>query len=338
MRVLASYLLLVGVLVALFLSSLSVGAYNYSPLDVLKAALWGSGTEALVAKMRLARAVTAVAVGATLAVAGAALQAVLRNPLASPFTLGIPQAAALGVAVAVMVAGAGTVTRGLLDISNPYLVVGLAFLSALLNGLLVLFLASLTGFSVASVVLAMVVVSSVYQAALALLQYLYLNDIQTAAVVFWTFGDVGRPSYWESFMLLAVAAASALYFLANSAGYNLVAVGEEVAKTSGVDPARLRLTTLVAVTLAVAVLVSFTGVIGFVGLAAPHIARLLVGGSHTRLIPASAAAGAALVLGADIVGRVAKPPVIIPVGITLSFVGAAFILALLFRLRKYGEY
>jgi iron complex transport system permease protein len=332
------YLILSFFLVlVLFFYSLSIGTFSMNPLDVFSKA-GGGGPEGVAAKLRLARALTALAVGAALAVSGAALQSALRNPLASPFTLGIPQAAAVGVAVAMLIMGVGTIQRGLISINNPYFVVAMAFLAALSNAFLVLFLAAAAGLSLASIILAMIAVSSLYQALLALLQYLFLNDIQTAAVVFWTFGDVGRPTLVESYILMVVAIAAFVFFWFLSFSYNLLAVGDEVAKSSGVDPKRLRFITLVASSFFTAVLVSFTGVIGFVGLAAPHIARLIIGGNYRILLPAAALTGAWLLLGADIVGRLVKPPVIIPVGITMSFIGVAVILALLLRLRRYGEY
>lgn len=323
-------------LISLFFYSLSIGVFHMSPLDVLYA-VNSQGPEGAVARMRLARSVTAVAVGAALAVAGAALQSALRNPLASPFTLGIPQAAAVGVALAIFLAGAGVVTRGLVSIANPYFVIALAFATAFADALLVLLFASLGSFTLASIILAMIAVSTMYQALLALLQYLFLNDLQTAAVVFWTFGDVGRPTLEESYLLLAVSVATLAYFWLRAVDFNLMSAGDEVAKSSGVEPKRLRLWTLLISSASVAVLVSFTGVIGFVGLAAPNMARLIIGGEHRGLMPASALTGAWLLLGADVLGRVAKPPVIIPVGITMSFIGAAFIIALLLQARKRGE-
>ena len=199
------YLILSFFLVlVLFFYSLSIGTFSMNPLDVFSKA-GGGGPEGVAAKLRLARALTALAVGAALAVSGAALQSALRNPLASPFTLGLPQAAAVGVAVAMLIMGAGTIQRAFISIHNPYFVVAMAFLAALSNAFLVLFLAAAAGLSLASIILAMIAVSSLYQALLALLQYLFLNDIQTAAVVFWTFGDVGRPTLVESYVLLVVA-------------------------------------------------------------------------------------------------------------------------------------
>ncbi|MGC8583914.1 MAG: FecCD family ABC transporter permease [Thermoproteus sp.] len=323
-------------LILLFFYSLAIGIAHMSPLDVLASAA-SQGPEGLIARIRLARAVTAVAVGAALAAAGAALQSALRNPLASPFTLGIPQAAAVGVALALFLGGAGAVSRGFITVSNPYFVISMAFAAAFSNALLVLLLASMGGFSLSAIILAMIAVSSIYQAALALLQYLFLNDLQTAAVVFWTFGDVGRPSLEESYLLLAVSAATLAYFWLRSVDYNLMAAGDEIAKASGVNPRRLRLETLLASSASVAVLVSFTGVIGFVGLAAPNMARLAIGGDHKALFPASALTGSWLLLAADVVGRLVKPPVIIPVGITMSFIGSLWIIALLLQARKRGE-
>lgn len=327
-------LLLAAILAALFHYSLSIGAVDMSVFEVYSSLVGGDPAARAVAELRLSRSLTAVAVGAVLGVAGAVLQSVLRNPLASPYTLGIPQAAALGAALGIFVGQAGHVARGYVQIVDTASVVFFAFISALSNALLVLALAAVGGLSPVSIILAMVAVSAVYQSALALLQYLYLNDLQTAAVVYWTFGDVGRTTLSEAVLLVATAAAAVAVFWLLSGAYNLVAVDDDLAKTRGVDPKYLRVATLTLVAFFTAVAVSHVGVIGFVGLAAPNIARPIFGGGHRRLIPASAAAGGALLLAADILGRSLKPPVVIPAGVVMSFIGAAVIVAILMKWRR----
>ncbi|MEM0370574.1 MAG: iron ABC transporter permease [Pyrobaculum sp.] len=321
-------------LLVLFNLSLSIGIINLSLFDIYTALFGETTPERIAAELRLSRTTTALAVGVILGAAGAALQSVLRNPLASPYTIGIPQSAALGVALGLFIGDVGYIARGYLEIVNMPLVIFLAFLSALVNVFIVLALAALGGLSPVSIILAMVAVSAIYQSAIALMQYLFLNDLQTAAVVYWTFGDVGRTNLGESMFLSLLALSAVVVFWSLSNAYNLLTIGDDVAKTSGVDPRSLRIVTLVISAFYTAAAVSYVGVIGFVGLAAPNIARPIFGGGHKKLIPASAAIGGMLLLAADIVGRALKPPVIIPAGITMSFIGAAVVILVLLKMGR----
>jgi len=332
------------VLMLAFMLSISLGGYYRVPLtEAVKAVVGGRPLEgglAAVLDMRLRRALTAAAVGAMLGISSVALQNVLRNPLASPFTLGIQHAAALGAGVAMMGLGAATVlgprsaASSTLIVTNYYAMILSAFVSSSIQGLLILALAAFTGLSVYGIILASIALSFAAQAALSLLQYLFFNEVQVAALLFWTFGDVGRTTWFEVWILLAAAAAGLSVFLLLSTDLDLLIFGDEVALSSGVNARAVRFFAVLFSALLSAVSVSLVGVIGFAGLVASHAARLTVGWSSRRCIPTSALYGALVVVLADLLGRTALNPVTLPVGVTTTLVGVPLLLALLIGGRR----
>jgi iron complex transport system permease protein len=203
----------------------------------------------IVWQIRLPQVLTAVVAGAGLAVGGTVMQSILRNPLGSPFTLGISHAAAFGAAFSVMILGAGTM----------------------------------------------------------FLQF-FADDVQLAAMVFWTFGDVARAGWNELAVLAVVTLSATLYFISNAWNYNAVDAGDETARGLGVRVERVRLTGMLAASLVTAVIVSFLGIIGFVGLVCPHMVRRLIGGDNRFLLPASAVLGALLLLVSDTAARLIRAP------------------------------
>lgn len=311
--------------------SLFLGSYQTSPKEVW-ACLFGGGEEVLrkvLFDMRLKRGVTAVVVGAILGASGAAMQSALRNPLASPFTLGIQHAAALGAAIALMALHGGEVQRFSVEVKGPFFVAGLAFLGAFLQTLLVLGISSAVGTNVYTVVLISIAMAFLSQAVLALLQYLYLNEIVVAAIVFWTFGEVAKAT-WGQTALMAIAAFCLLAFLIlRAVDLDLMAVGDEVATSSGVRVGLSRLMILLFCSMGTALTVSFVGIIGFVGLVAGQVARLFLGWSNRWVIPGSALLGALVLSGSDLLGRTLLNPTVIPVGIMTSMIGAPLLIYLL---------
>jgi iron complex transport system permease protein len=321
-------------LLALVPISVSAGTYGVTPVDVLKLVIsYGSvpSEVSAVLQLRLRRVLASIAAGAILGATGASMQAVLRNPLASPFTLGISHAAALGVAVSLVLGAAGSVRRSIILIGNPYILPVFAFLSSLIQVAVILALTYRAKLTERALVLAAIAMSFLYQAALSLVQYLALNELQVAMVVFWTFGDVGRVDWVALKIIAAVAAVLALYYEAMSLDLDLISLGDDVAYSSGVSPKRLRVGVSVVSALGASIVTAFAGVIAFLCLVAPHIARLAVGNSHRYLVPASMLVGAVLLLVADDIGRSIISPAILPVGIVLSFIGAPLLLYLLLR-------
>lgn len=331
-------LILLGLMVmtaVLALYAISVGSAELSPLQVLLTLLGQTEghSKIIIWSIRLPRVLAAMVAGTGLAVAGAVMQNILRNPLASPSTLGIAQGAAFGAALAIIAFGAGSTPStgaGALLINSPYLVTISAFVAAMLTTMVILFLAKYKGVSPESMVLAGVALGSLFSAATMLLQY-FTNDVNVAAVVFWTFGDMGRASWGELGIMSFVVLGSLLFFLFNRWNYNALDSGAETAKGLGVDVERTRLWGMFFAALITATVVSFLGIIAFIGLVAPHLMKRLIGGDNRFLIPASGVMGALLLLAADTLARRIIAPVILPVGAVTSFLGAPLFLYLLVR-------
>lgn len=315
--------------------AINAGSAGLTPLEVLSTLLGmgDSRLQIIVWNIRLPRVLAAVAAGVGLSVAGCVMQNLLRNPLASPSTLGVSQGAAFGAALAIIAMGAGSIQSTSADaviINNPYLVTVSAFVGAMLTTVVVLFLAQIRGVTPEAMVLAGVALSSLFTAATTVIQY-FASDVQVASIVFWTFGDISRASWRDLGIMAAVVGASFVYFLYNRWNYNAIDGGEETAKGLGVNVERVRLVGMFVASLITAVLVSFLGVIAFVGLLGPHIMRRFLGGDHRFLIPASAAMGGFLLLASDTLARTLIAPVVLPVGAITSFMGAPLFLYLLAR-------
>ncbi|MEW6595546.1 MAG: iron ABC transporter permease [Thermodesulfobacteriota bacterium] len=325
---------LLAALVAAAGYSITVGSLAIGPGALLDALL---GVEApfrhVLLSIRLPRTVGAVLAGAGLGVAGAVMQDILRNPLASPFTTGVSQGAACGAAFAIIVLGAGqvhAVGNEAVTVASPWLVVFAAFCGAMLAVACILGISSLRRVSAEAVILAGVALAAFFGAATMLLQY-FASDMQVAATVFWTFGDLGKAGWRENGSMLCALGVALLWFRVAGWRHNALQWGDEVAESMGVRVVRLRVASLAASSFVVAVTTAFLGVIGFVGLLAPHTVRFLVGSDHRFLLPCSALFGALLLLGSDILARTVMQPVTLPVGIVTSLAGAPLFLALLIR-------
>ena len=281
---------------------------------------WSGGREAIVWNIRLPRAILACLVGAGLAIVGASLQAVTRNPLADPHLLGISAGGAFGAILALLHTGLflGGLTVPLL-----------AFLGSLGAILIVL---AVTQFAAATsadrLVLAGVAVSFIVMSAANLL--IFLGDPRaTHTVVFWMLGGLGLAGWNQLIYPAVILLGCGAYLWLRSGHLNAMTVGDETATTLGIPVARFRLTIFVIGALITGVMVAFSGVIGFVGLMIPHIVRLLVGGDYRRLLPISALCGAVFLLWADIVARTIMAPDDMPIGIVTGLIGGVFFVWLL---------
>ncbi len=264
------------------------------------------------------------------------MQSVLRNPLASSFTLGISQSAAFGAAFSVMVLGSGIMTSrtvGAVTITNPYLTTGSAFAFSLLAAWLIVMVARVRGASPEVMVLAGVALGALATAGTMFLQY-FADDVQLAAMVFWTFGDTSRASWTELGLLTAVTVVSSLFFFANAWNYNAIDAGDETAKGLGVRVERTRILGMLMATLVTAAITAFLGIIGFVGLVVPHMVRRVIGSDHRFLLPASFVAGALLLLLADTAARLMLAPHVLPVSVLTAFLGAPVFIYLIVRGRR----
>ncbi|MDH0733253.1 iron ABC transporter permease [Pseudomonas sichuanensis] len=284
-----------------------------------------SGTERVIIwNVRLPYSLMAVLVGAALALAGAEMQAILDNPLASPFTLGVSSAAALGASLAI------AYPLGVAWLAPGVQVTLMAFVFACLSVVLLQAMARLRGAGVESLVLFGIALVFSCNALVSLLQLLATEDV-LQQLVFWTLGSVARGD-WQKLGILALVLAVLLPFSLRAApGMTLLRMGEERARSFGVDTRRLRFASLVRISLLSATAVAFVGTIGFVGLVGPHIARLLVGEDQRFLLPASALVGALLLSLSSIASKLILPGVIVPVGIVTALVGVPVFVVLVFR-------
>jgi iron complex transport system permease protein len=331
-----AFLLLIFILlVASSIAGIMLGSAEIGLNDILKL-ISAEATEMqqqIIINIRLPRVLSAILAGTALAVSGAAMQTILRNPLGSPFTLGISNAAAFGAAFAVVVFSAGTSQSGNTEsvlLNNPYSVTLSAFLWSMFSTLIIFLLARFKGATPEVMILTGIILGSLFSAGITALQY-FADDIEISSIVFWTFGDIGRASWRDFGILLGVVLVAMILFMKNRWNYNALDAGDEMAKSLGVHVQRTRLTGMVTASLATAVTVSFFGIIAFVGLVVPHIVRRVIGGDERFLIPASALFGGMFLLVSDIVARTIIAPVVLPVGILTSFLGAPLFLYLLIR-------
>jgi len=273
-----SFIIIVLTLGLLFLIPVasSIGLRNVTFLDALKILLGVNSPEvdSITLWLRLRRVLVGVIVGGLLGGSGVIAQAVYRNPLASPFTLGISQAAALGVAVALLFGYAGRFYPFFYSISRPYLLPVMAFVFALLQSMLVLSLAYKAGLSPHALVLSSIALSFLYQSILALLQYLVLNELQVATIVFWTFGDLSRPGDMELLILAIGFIPMLIAYMFIHIDLDLVSLGDDLSLASGINPRRFRLVAMIIASLGTSLATSFVGVLAFLCLLAPHIANV----------------------------------------------------------------
>jgi iron complex transport system permease protein len=316
-----------GLVVAvLAVVSLAVGPVRLSPLTVIQA-LFGGGMEEqriIVQEIRLPRAILAVAIGGILGLSGAALQGLLRNPLASPSLFGAPQSAAFG---AVLV-----IAMGLADVRSfvlPMTGVVFAFLSVF-----ALLVVAGRNASLLLLILAGLAISSLAGALTALAMNLSPNPFAALEIAFWLLGSLEDRSFRHVILALPFIIAGTVVLLSLRHALRALSLGEETAQSLGVDVRRLRLAVVAGVALGVGGAVSVAGSISFIGLVAPHLIRPLIGHDPARLLVPSALAGAALLLAADIAVRVIPSTTDIKVGVLTSIIGVPFFLYLIVRERR----
>lgn len=330
--------ILLALVFLFFVVSVFVGSGTLSFKEVFLA-IFNKGSETarlIVRRIRFPRVIAALIAGGGLAVSGLVMQTVLKNPLASPTTLGVSNAAVFGANFAIIVVGAGAFhsTHGSwLSISNPYLVSTFSFLSAIIAAGSILLLAQLKNLNASAIVLAGVAVSAIFQAGTTLIQY-FASDTQVASAVYWTFGDLGRASYKTDLIMFIVVAVSTLFFFLKRWDFSAMSGGIAYAKTLGVNTRFMTIMSLLLASLITSVTVSFLGIIGFVGLTAPQFMKRIVGDDYRYLLPSSFLAGALLLLISDILGRLPIFGTSVPVGVVTSLIGGPVFLAILLRRKK----
>lgn len=323
-------------MITLFAAAVTLGAVAIRPGEILSLFFSGEGstrTRLILLQIRLPQALAAVTAGAGLAASGAVMQSVLKNPLASPFTLGISHAAAFGAAFSVIILGSGIMASASADavaISHPAITVGSAFFFAMATAGIIILIAGRKGASPQVLVLTGVALGSLFTAGTMLLQFC-ADDVQLAAMVFWTFGDLARADWNDLAVLGPVTLSILLFFLFNIRSYNAMGLGDESAHGLGIRVRRVRLAGMMAASLTTAVIISFVGIISFIGLVAPHIVRRFLGEDHRFLLPAAMTAGGLVLLAADIAARTVLLPHVLPVSIFTAFLGAPVFIYLIIK-------
>ncbi|MFO7706474.1 MAG: iron ABC transporter permease [Halopseudomonas sp.] len=337
----AIMIMLAVLVVVAILLSLTLGAVAVPLADSLRALIGmvfplsvPPDSQLITERIRLPRTLMGIMVGATLALTGAVMQGLFRNPLADPGLIGVSSGAALGAAL-MIVLGAWLMT-GLPESLLPFLTVAGAFVGGVVSTLLVYRLGQTAqGTSVASMLLAGIAIAAVSGALIGLLSYL-ADDRMLRTLVFWNMGSLGGASY-ERVAVLAVCCALIWWRLPRQArALNALLLGESEARHLGVDVERVKRELILLTALGVGACVAVAGLIGFVGLVVPHLVRLLLGPDHRQVLPASMLLGAALLLFADVVARLMIAPAELPIGILTSLLGGPFFLALLLRAQRRG--
>ncbi|MBR4496181.1 MAG: iron ABC transporter permease [Acholeplasmatales bacterium] len=330
------------IMIILFIFSLFVGSSKISFSESLNA-LFGNGQKnhiIIMQNIRLPRAIAALVVGCGLAVAGLIMQTTLSNEMASPSTLGVSNAATLGANISIIVLAGGFLNTGnnvqnFFNGNNVFSTSLIAFVFSFISVLITLGLCKIKSFSKETVILCGVAMAAIWTALTSLIQF-YATDVSLSAAIVWSFGDLARATYQIDLIILIVLLISITFFFILSNRYNAMLAGDDIAKSVGVNVGRFRFISLLIASLLTAVCIANIGIIGFVGIICPHIAKKIFGYNHKYTIWGSVLLGAILLLVSDTLARTVGNGSAIPVGIITSLVGAPFFLYIIFR-RKRGD-
>ena len=279
----------------------------------------------IITELRLPRIVTGIMAGAGLAVAGVAMQSILKNPLADPYTTGVSSGAGFGATMAI--------TMGASVTTGQYAIVINAFIFSLIPTIVILSVAKMKNASPTVMIMAGIAVMYIFNAMTTVMK-LWADPNDLAAVFQWQVGTLSSADWPDIYLMLPVTIAGVIAVWILSKKLNVLATGDESAKALGVDADQLRMICMILVALISATIVSFTGLIGFVGLVAPHVVRLFIGSDNRYLVPASALFGSALLITADLVGRTLIAPTVLQVGVITAFLGGPLFLWLIVRRKE----
>lgn len=307
--------------------SISVGSYDIGFLESYQI-IWDHLTgnvqdtikDSIIINSRLSRVVTGLVAGAALAICGAAMQSTLMNPLADSYTTGVSAGAGFGATISIV--------AGIEFVSGQYGTVVNAFVFSLIPTFVMMFIGRVRNASPTVLIIAGIAVMYIFNAATTLLQ-LWANPSALQAVYRWTVGSLSNAGWDIIPLMLGVTLVGSVILQILSGKINILASGDEVARSMGIDADHLRMFIMILIALMTATIVSFTGLIGFVGIVAPHIARIFVGSDNRFLFPASALFGACLLVLADLFGRTVIAPAILQVGVVTAFLGGPMLIALL---------
>ncbi|MDC9767668.1 FecCD family ABC transporter permease [Proteus mirabilis] len=323
-------MILGGVLCSVLILDFTLGPSGLSLTELwntlISPEIADAGTRVIVWDIRLPYSLMAVVVGMSLGLAGAEMQTILNNPLASPFTLGVSSAAAFGAALAIVLG------IGIPGVPAQWFISVNAFIFALLATLLLDFISRWMRVSTSGIILFGIALVFTFNAAVSIMQFI-ANEDTLQGLVFWTMGSLNRASWDKLYILLVVLVIIFPLSLMNAWNLTALRLGEDRAMSFGINVRRLRLTTLLRISIISALAVAFVGPIGFIGLVAPHIARMTFGEDHRFYLPASALIGALVLSIASLVSKNLLSGVIIPVGIVTSLVGIPFFVSIILRHR-----
>lgn len=281
--------------------------------------------EKIVWDLRLPRVLVAMLAGVGLAGAGCVMQASLRNPLADPLLLGISSGAGFGATL--------VIAFGISFFSGSWAIIGSAFLFALLVSLVIIGLSSIKGANPVTMLLVGLAMTYLFMSLTQLLQY-YAESEAAKASMMWMVGNLTNTDWGEVAILTPVVCIGCILLFWKSWDLNILGAGDESARSLGLNVSGIRIFMMLVASLLTATIVSFVGVIAFVGLVCPHICRMIIGGDNRFLIPASCLAGGVLLLGADSIARTIVSPVILPPGVVTGLLGAPFFVYLVLRQRR----
>ncbi len=276
----------------------------------------------VVYELRLPRILVGLITGAGLAVAGAAMQSILKNPLADPYTTGVSSGAGFGASIAIVM--------GATIASGQYAIVVNAFMFALVPTAVILFISKIKGSSPITMIMAGIAVMYIFGAMTTIIK-LWADPDSLSALYRWQVGTLAGADWAVIPIMAIVTIIGCISVQLLSGKLNILSTGDDNAKSLGIDADKLRMICLIITALISAVIVSFTGLIGFVGLVAPHIVRLFIGPDNRYLIVASAFFGAALLVLADLIGRTIISPTVLQVGVITAFLGGPLFLWLIIR-------
>ncbi|WP_035255729.1 FecCD family ABC transporter permease [Desulfatiglans anilini] len=314
-------MVMTGILAGAILFSLWLGTADI-PFSALCRTLLGESTggttELIVLKVRLPRVLLAGLVGFALSLGGAVFQALLRNPLAEPFILGVSSGAALGAIIGIM-----------LGFSFQFGIPAFSFAGALVTILLVLLLGTRRMGMESSTILLTGVIINAFFTAVIMFFVSTSTDSRLHTMLFWLYGDLSQSHFGQSALIAPVVILAAVVLYGFGRDLNLMTLGDEAACHMGVDVERTKIHCFLLVSLMTGLVVSLSGLIGFVGLIVPHLARMAFGPDHRLLIPVSAIGGAVLLIVCDTFARWVVSPSELPVGVVTAFLGAPFFMILL---------
>lgn len=277
-------------------------------------------------RVRLPRIFTGILAGIGLAICGAVMQSILKNPLADSYTTGVSSGASFGATLAIA-CGFSVVDAG------GYAIVANAFVFSLIPVMVILSVAKMRGASPVTMIMAGIAIMYVFNATTTLIK-LSVSDATLSSIFDWSVGSLDNSSWQQVYIMGVFVIAGSIVMQLSARKLNVLSTGDESAKSIGINSNRLRMLCMFVVSLIAASIVSFTGMIGFIGLVCPHIVRLILGSDNRYLIPASAAFGAVLLTAADLVGRTVIAPDMIPVGVITSFIGGPLFLWLIIKKKK----